>query len=150
MYEIGRFAVIGEAEPEPVGYLPIRLLPRNHIIGFPWWSASTQAVLTAMPDVIKPGDRVLDFGTGASAILAIAAARLGATVTATEIHTELAALAREQLAANDVSAEVYEAIDGGDFDVVLANVGDAELVGRLSNIAPHGIGTDKDGALISW
>lgn len=151
MYEIGAFAVIGAHETEPDGFMPIRLLPHVHPNAHPWWSESTQAVLGAMvaDGVDLAGKRVLDFGCGASAILAIAAARLGADVTAVEIHPELAALARQQIAANGLRLEVLAATDEA-FDFALVNVGDAGLVGRISNQATHGVGTDAGGGLVTW
>ena len=40
--------------------------------------------------------------------------------------------------------------DGFSYDFILANVGDAALVGEISNRSEHGIGTDKEGQVIRW
>ncbi len=146
MYEIGRFAVIGEHEPEPVGFLPIRLRPLNHHAAYPWWSETTQAMLRELPDLVTPGMRVLDFGCGATAILSLAVIALGAMPYPVEIHPEIAALAGEQLGEPPVPASPTLSA----YDFALANVGDAALVGEVSRLAPHGLGTDKDGELVRW
>lgn len=150
MYKIGRFTVIGEDEPAPAGSLPIRLLPLVHYAAYPWWSQTTADVLEAMGHLDLSGKAVLDFGCGASAILSIAVAALGGTPYPVEIHPDLAVLARQQLDANDVSAPVMTEPPAVPFDFAVVNVGDAVLVGIVSKLAPHGIGTAQDGALIQW
>lgn len=146
MYEIGRFAVIGEHEPEPIGFLPIRILPHSHYMAFPWWDDTTKAVLEVMAEDVKPGMRVLDFGCGASAILSLAAKALGATPYPVEIHPEIAMLASAQVQGVMVLTHPGES----EYDYVVANVGDAVLVGEVSNLAPHGVGTDAAGELVRW
>lgn len=67
---------------------------------------STRGVLRLMQDVIRPGDFVADAGTG-SAVLAIAAARLGARrVAAIEIDPQALGNAEENIARNDVGSRV--------------------------------------------
>jgi len=155
LYELGPIVVIGEDEPDvPNG---VRLLPIQHHAAYPWWSAPTSAILEVM-DVA--GKTVIDFGCGASAILAIAAARLGASrVVAVEIQPELAEIARLNIAANRLDIPVLPAIEGeadymvanlGEADYMVANLGDATLVGQASVYAGHGIGTDKAGELVRW
>ncbi len=152
MYQIGRFAVIGEHEAEPDGLIPIRILPHLHFRAYAWWSESTAQMLERLDEV--EGKTVCDFGCGASAILAIAAARLGAAVTAVEQNAELAELARANLDANGFQAVPLMVGDFSDaeahFDLLIANVGDAHLVGQVSKQSEHGWGTEQDGVVISW
>ena len=144
-YTIGPIVVIGAAEPDvPNG---VRLLPIQHHAAYHWWSAPTKAVIEAM-DVT--GKSVIDFGCGASAILAIAAARLGASsVVAVEIHPELAEIARQNIAGNGLDIPVLADIEGS-AEYMVANLGDAQAVGAASVYAEHGIGTDRDGELVRW
>lgn len=156
MYEIGRFAVHGEHEPAPVGFLPIRLVPASQPIGyahyaaFEWWNPTTQAILRRLPDIVRAGDKVLDFGCGAAPVLSIAAHQLGATPYPVENHHEMILIAQAQLAANGLTMAVVTEPLPAEYDVVLANVGDAALVGSVSRLAPHGVGTDAAGELIEW
>lgn len=150
MYEIGRFTVVGEGESAPAGSPSIRLIPYAHYAAYPWWSTTTQAVLEALPELVHAGARVLDFGCGASAIVSIAIAELDATPYPVEVHPELASIAQRQLAANGLTMAVLAEPLAVPYDVAVANVGDAELVGRVSKLAAHGIGTDRDGNLIRW
>jgi len=93
--------------------------------------ATTRGCLRLLDSAIRPGDRVLDVGSG-SAILSIAAARLGAReVVAVEYDPDANLNARDNLARNGVEGRVriVEALaddallDGlGRFDLVLANI----------------------------
>lgn len=93
--------------------------------------ATTRGCLRLLDGVLRPGDRVLDVGSG-SAILAIAAARLGAAeVVAVEYDPDANLNARENLEQNGVAERVriVEAMaDGallaelGGFDLILANI----------------------------
>jgi ribosomal protein L11 methyltransferase len=93
--------------------------------------ATTRGCLRLLDDVLRPGDRVLDVGSG-SAILAIGAARLGAReVIAVEYDPDANLNARENLEGNGVGdrVEIVEQLaDGalldelGPFDLVLANI----------------------------
>lgn len=93
--------------------------------------ATTRGCLRLLDTALRPGDRVLDVGSG-SAILAIAAARLGAaSVVAVEYDADANLNARENLARNGVAEQVWlvealadKALLGelGRFDLVLANI----------------------------
>jgi ribosomal protein L11 methyltransferase len=93
--------------------------------------ATTRGCLRLLDSVIETGDRVLDVGSG-SAILAIAAARLGAgEVVAVEYDADANLNARENLERNGVAdrVRIIEALADsellatlGRFDVVLANI----------------------------
>ncbi|CAN5792623.1 50S ribosomal protein L11 methyltransferase [soil metagenome] len=105
--------------------------------------ASTRGVLRLMQAAVAPGARLLDVGTG-SAILAIAAARLGASrVVAVESDDEAMENAADNIERNGVTDEVTlirDVIDdtflgaygGGAFDGILANV----LSGVLGPLLP--------------
>lgn len=143
MFQIGQFTILGEHE----GGEGIRLLPHTHGNAYPWWSESTRNVLAALTAADVAGKRVLDFGCGASAILGLCAASLGASVSYAERDTELWGIAREQIIANGLTP-VED--DGGRYDFILANIGDAVAVGEVSTRSDHGIGTDNDGSVIRW
>lgn len=146
MYRIGRFAVVSKDEKVSPKMLPIVMVPHYHQAAFPWWDQSTANVLGTLPDDLT-GKRVLDYGCGASAILAIAAARLGASdVRAVEIHPELAALARANIEANGLPI-VLEDDDGSSYDLILANIGDEDAVKALRSRGTV-IGTNRDGDLV--
>lgn len=93
--------------------------------------ATTRGCLRLLDDALRPGDRVLDVGSG-SAILAIAAARLGASeVVAVEYDPDANLNARENLEQNGVVGRVriVEAMADpallaglGRFDLLLANI----------------------------
>jgi ribosomal protein L11 methyltransferase len=93
--------------------------------------ATTRGCLRLLDDAIRPGDRVLDVGSG-SAILAIAAARLGADeAIAVEYDPDANLNARENLEANGVAdrVRIVESMADpellaclGPFDLILANI----------------------------
>ncbi|MGQ9779491.1 MAG: 50S ribosomal protein L11 methyltransferase [Bacillota bacterium] len=89
---------------------------------------TTQQSLLLLQEALRPGDRVLDLGTG-SGILAIAAAALGAgTVLGRDLDPVAVEVARANVAANGFEGRVR--IEEGDllagleedFDLVLANL----------------------------
>jgi ribosomal protein L11 methyltransferase len=93
--------------------------------------ATTRGCLRLLDAALRPGDRVLDVGSG-SAILAIAAARLGAgEIVAVEFDPDANLNARENLEQNGVAdrVRIVEAMadaillaDLGRFDLLLANI----------------------------
>lgn len=93
--------------------------------------ATTRGCLRLLDGALRPGDRVLDVGSG-SAILSIAAARLGAgEVIAVEYDPDANLNARENLEQNGVESAVriIEALadaalleEFGRFDLILANI----------------------------
>lgn len=97
---------------------------------------TTRLALKMMHGVVKPGDVVLDVGTG-SGILSLAAARLGAA-RVTGIDTDVLAVenARANLRLNRIAGNVAfrtGTLDGiaGEFDVVVANIDAPALVRML-------------------
>ena len=91
--------------------------------------AATQLAVEALEDVVRPGDCVLDVGTG-TGILALVAARLGASaVDAVDIDPEAVRVARENVERNGlgdiVRVELGSVGPGqpfaGTYNVVVAN-----------------------------
>ena len=83
---------------------------------------TTQLCLTALEEYITPGASVADVGTG-SGILAIAAAKLGASPVAASDNDPLAVkIARENAAVNGVSVTVTDALPEGRYAVLVANI----------------------------
>jgi ribosomal protein L11 methyltransferase len=120
--------------------------------------ASTRGVLRLMQRVVVPGARVLDVGAG-SAILAIAAAKLGAVgVIAAESDVEAMENAADNIARSGTAREVtllcalvddtFLADYGSSaFDGVVANV----LSGVLAPLLPafHGVLMERGWAILS-
>ena len=112
--------------------------------------ASTRGVMRLMQGVVRAGDVVADLGAG-SAVLSIAAAKLGATrVAAIEIDQDAIGNAEENVSANGVEGRV-EVIEGdattllpllAPVRVVLANIISSVLIELLPTIreslAPDG------------
>jgi ribosomal protein L11 methyltransferase len=99
---------------------------------------STRLCLIAL-ESLPPAERVLDLGAG-SAILALAAARLGArSVVACDIDPEAAQAARRHAALNGVPLAVVQCDLGGPFrdgafSLVLANLTAPLLIARSRDI----------------
>jgi ribosomal protein L11 methyltransferase len=104
---------------------------------------TTRGVVRLLPALIRPGDRVADLGAG-SAVLAIAAAKLGAArVTAIELDHDAIANANENVHRNAV-ADVVTVVEGdaalllplvAPVRVVLANIISSVLLELLPAIA---------------
>ena len=96
---------------------------------------TTKLCIGAIKEYLKPGDRVLDAGTG-SGILAIIAKKLGAgKVCAVDIDPNAVTAARENVEVNDVASDDlvllagdiisdqgFSAELGADYDLVVANI----------------------------
>ena len=106
----------------------------------------TRLCLEAMERVIRPGDRVLDVGTG-SGILSIAARMLGAgTVVACDIDPEAAREATFFIGSVD-------AVRSGAFDVVVANISEivmGDLKAEFERVAPRRILSGFQDARGEW
>jgi ribosomal protein L11 methyltransferase len=91
---------------------------------------TTRGVLRLMDGVVEPGDRVADLGAG-SAVLAIAAARLGASrVAAIEMDPDAIGNAEQNVLVNDVGDRVV--VIQGDAETILPHVAPVRVV--LANI----------------
>jgi ribosomal protein L11 methyltransferase len=105
---------------------------------------TTRLCLMAAEELVQPGARVLDVGTG-SGILAIAAARLGAAqVTAVELEPVSARVCQENVVRNEVADVVtvrlgsLEAAPGeAAADLILANITIAVLLQLHPLLAEH-------------
>ena len=96
---------------------------------------TTMLCIEALQKYIKPGDRVIDIGTG-SGILSIAAIKLGAAfVFATDVDPEAVRTAAENVQVNGISDEVFKAavgditsdetladMAGTGYDIAVANI----------------------------
>lgn len=98
---------------------------------------STRLALWAVERAVRPGDRVLDLGTG-SGILSIAAARLGARCVAVDIDPVALDNARENVTINGVRVEIVcgslDAVRETGFDVIVANIQSNVLIPLLGDL----------------
>jgi ribosomal protein L11 methyltransferase len=101
---------------------------------------TTRMCLEALEDLVRPGTRVLDVGTGSS-ILSIAAAKLGAaSVLGLDIDPTALKVARKALQANSVQDKValvhgslpHPKIPPSSYDLLVANIS-AKVVQDLSH-----------------
>lgn len=100
---------------------------------------TTRMALLGLEGQLKPGDRVLDVGTG-SGILSIAAAKLGAgAVTAVDIEAQAIENARENLDLNRVGGLVrliHGSVDlvAGPFELIVSNMISSLLMPLLQGL----------------
>lgn len=125
--EVGRsFYLVpeGSAQPAPAGRL--RLVMRSGLAAGSGWHPATRLALEGLEDCLRPGDFVLDLGTG-SGILAAAAARLGAgAVFACDIDAEAARVARQNLRDDGAPAALFvgsvRSVRARSLDLIIANL----------------------------
>ena len=105
---------------------------------------TTQLCLRQLEKRIRPGDRVLDVGSG-SGVLSIAAVLLGASqATGIDIDPETIGNALENARLNGVAGRVdlhagrmdHPAVSGG-YRVVVSNISAASLTAMLPGFAAH-------------
>jgi ribosomal protein L11 methyltransferase len=123
-----------EDEPPTPGELVVVVDPSR---AFGYDHPSTVLCLEAVVDLVGEGSTVLDVGCG-SGVLAVAAARLGATVVAVDVDGVAVELTRLAAASNGVVVEVSTrevGEEGRTFDVVLANIGPAVLTALAAPLA---------------
>lgn len=93
--------------------------------------ATTTLCLAILEEVIHPGMKVYDLGTG-SGILAIAAAKLGANVTAVDLDAVAVQVAEENVQLNKVTDRVQ--ILKGDLGTVLSGQADLVIANIIADI----------------
>lgn len=111
---------------------------------------STQMVMEFMEELVRPGMRVIDLGSG-SGILSIAALRLGAkSAIGVDIDPKAESIARENAAYNSFGPECFSAVTGnvtedvelmeklseGGYDIVLVNIV-ADVIIGLAPVLKH-------------
>ena len=145
------------AEPEEYTPRSRRILEIDPASSFGTGSHdTTQLCMMALEDAVKPGDKLLDMGTG-SGILAIAAAMLGADVqTIVDIDENCLKTAHENAEKNHVEIgrglcgdalrdpKLAEDIGGG-YDVIVANIVADVIIGMSPMFADKLV---KGGTLI--
>lgn len=142
----GRFAVLDRppAEPPTAGALGGRellVIPASRAFGT-GEHPTTRLCLELLSERVRPGDDLLDLGTG-SAILAIAAARLGARrVLALDIDPAVLEVAAENVTAHGVAGCVQLAAGswtamapGALYDVAVVNIHRTALVRAARRVA---------------
>jgi ribosomal protein L11 methyltransferase len=102
---------------------------------------TTRLCLLALEQTVRPGNRVLDLGTG-SGILALAAARLGAAyVLALDFDPVAVEVASRNVAANALSERItvqpgtIEQAPTNAFDLVVANISAEVLIASAAELA---------------
>jgi ribosomal protein L11 methyltransferase len=104
---------------------------------------TTRMCLAWLEDLVQPGDRMFDFGCG-SAILSIAAARLGAErIEAVDVDAIAVEVAKENARRNKVARKIHVrkatvepgvSVPGAPFDVIAANINAFILKNAVSDL----------------
>lgn len=109
---------------------------------------STRLALSFLAALGCRGRRVLDVGSG-SGVLAVAAAALGAEVTALDVDPEAVSATRENAVRNGVAVDVIHGgpeAAAGPYDIVVANLGGVAAVVQAADGLRHA--TAERGALV--
>lgn len=92
---------------------------------------TTALSLRALEEVVKPGHKVFDLGTG-SGILAIAAAKLGAEVEAVDLDPVAVQVAEDNVRLNNVADRVR--VVRGDLGAALTGQGDVVIANIIADV----------------
>ena len=110
----------------PAGEAVIRLYPVGTKAKGWGYEPETRAAIIWLEERVRPGMTVCDVGTG-TGILALVAAKLGATVTAYEADAGVREIAKKNIALNRAKVKLRGAYDGADgFNLVVANLGNVD------------------------
>ncbi len=144
----GRFAVVDRrpdelSDADTLGDRELLVIPASRAFGT-GEHATTRLCLELLSERVRPGDDVLDLGTG-SGILAIAAARLGARrVLALDIDPAVLEVTAENVAAHGVAGVVQPAAGSWSalapaalYDGLVANIHRTALVRGARGLAVH-------------
>ena len=146
MIEVGKFLIANvEEDAPPTDRILLRLHP-SFAYGF-GWEIPTQNILLHLQAEDLDGKRVLDVGTG-TGILAIAAAKLGAKVTATDIREDVLIEAVRNFTTNDVYVELVADPELTGYDLVVCNIGD-EWLERLRSVGCRFLATNSEGQVFN-
>lgn len=103
---------------------------------------TTQLALLGLEKVLRPGQKVLDLGTG-SGILSIASEKLGAaSILATDLDEQALTASKTNLALNGsrkiklLESNLFSAVEGK-YDLILANILTEILVLMVPDLADH-------------
>ncbi len=123
----GRFVVMPPLRQYAVGSDDVPIILGSHWAFGNGSHATTESSLMALGECVRPGDAVLDLGTG-TGILAIAAARLGAaSVLAVDNDAEAVDAARQNRQLNGVEAVVR--VEPASMDFALQMIADGLTAG---------------------
>jgi ribosomal protein L11 methyltransferase len=130
----------------------VSIVPFESNAGYLWTHAATVACLEHLATADVEGKTVLDFGCGHAAILGLASARVfgAGRVTFVENDPRVRETSARSLEINGLPPKVLKHMPRGHWDYALANVGDVALVDRVKAKSAHGVGTRRDGSLITW
>jgi len=136
----GPFLVLAPWHPKEEEGIPLTIEP-----GMAFGTGhheTTRLALAALARHLRPGDKVLDLGTG-SGILAIAAAKLGGEALGVDIDETVLPQAEENVRRNGVGVRfllgsLEEALPYGPFDLLVANLF-AELHRELAPLYPKAL-----------
>ena len=118
------FAILYPSEVDKVdsSFLPIFML--NETYTYSPKNESTRSCLLVMLEIEMRGKKVLDFGTG-SGILAIVAAKMGATVDALDHDPKVLEYAQQNFTLNNVDINIIKE-PTEHYDYIFANIEDKE------------------------
>jgi ribosomal protein L11 methyltransferase len=125
--EVGRsFFLVPDDSAQITRAGRLRLRMRSGLAAGSGWHPATRLALEALEDCLRPGDTVLDLGTG-SGILAAAAALLGAGVVfACDIDAAAACVAQQNLRDDGVPAALFvgsvRSVRARSLDLIVANL----------------------------